>query len=216
MKNFGSYVQTSKLKQSTMLVVGWRARQLDTLVCGFCCAKSKWKGCEYWIVLFFSKYCDKFDHFPGQAGHEGQWHESPGADPPYRLHSWGDGRRLCRGPNDVMGLFRCLLFSVQCCWQYLSLLWRRHDQQIVMSRLIWLAISSKKWYTELNSHCFVFACAAMVISASASAHLLLRNSIDWFLNPRPTLHSKQFYCSLLLNQSCLFSQSEDRGSALTR
>lgn len=148
MKNFGSYVQTSKLKQSTMLAVGWRTRQLDKSICGFCCAKSKWKGCDYWIGLFFSKYCDKFDHFPWQAGLEGQWHESSGANPPYRLHSWGDGRRFCRGPNDVMGLFRCLLFSVQC-WQYLILLWRRHashimlDQQIVMSGFIWLAISSK-------------------------------------------------------------------------
>ena len=93
-KNFGSYVQISKLKQSTMLVVGWRTRLLNKLICGFFCAKSHEK--------FVNVRLKCLDHIPGQVGYEGQWHQSPGANPPYRLRSWGDGLGLWCGPNDVM------------------------------------------------------------------------------------------------------------------
>ena len=111
-KNFGSFVQISKLKQSTMLVVGWRARQLDKLVWDFVVQNQNEKGVNV-VLLKHQKMRQVLDHFPSQAGYEIQWHQSRGANPPYRMHSRGDGRRHRCDPNDVMGLFRSC--SVQCC-----------------------------------------------------------------------------------------------------
>ena len=62
-KNFGSFVQISKLKQSTMLVVGWRARQLDKLVWDFVVQNQNEKGVNV-VLLKHQKNATSFRPFP--------------------------------------------------------------------------------------------------------------------------------------------------------
>ena len=128
----------------------------------------------YWNI---KKMRQVLDHFPSQAGYEIQWHQSRGANPPYHMHSRGDGRRHRCDPNDVMGLFRSLLFSVQCCntWSGCG---------AGMNHILWLIKDLLCPLQEVMTHrmknWFVFACAAMVVSATASAHFILMSSAGFW------------------------------------
>lgn len=99
-KNFGAFVQTSKLKASTKLLIGWRVRpQVSLVSCWFSKKYSqtylkRFPGCcigAMFCVSPISTLGWNFSLIPFQIGDQNRWHEECDPNPTRRMHCWGDG-----------------------------------------------------------------------------------------------------------------------------